>query len=351
MALFDTTPKIKYDELAAPDLLEKFKKVKQGDKDIIEKFYALRVNELGVRGCYPYSLNYMYNEMNGNHAHRYAIIEKDGDEIFVAIKKVDMFNIKYNRLIGLPISKQGDRYIEKVITAQLMNNGFISEVYIREDYLEDVFVADAYDTTIADEDFYTHIPTKFKEIDRSKFRSKHRINKCNRNELVEFRALTPHDITSVKMLHADWKKLKADESSLHGGRLFNNFIKNFNGYTVDENMLIYGLFYDDILLAFTVLAKTNDGYCYQLINQSYNRKNEPYDMGRLDNNQVGDLTKILTDIGQIFYYYYIKELNNKEFIGVTAAGTAGSKKLLTYKRNMNSNSIKYYKVKEIKNES
>lgn len=323
-----------------------FKRIKYADKPKVEKYYLQKLDEYGIVGVHPYSLNYMYNEMNGNNAHRIFVHTKNKDKIFLAMKRVDMFDIKYNRLIGLPISQKSDYVTVASTINELFDSGLIKEMYVPEhelgfmlhyDSMLEMFI----DVEPVDFDYYTDIEERLPYISRSKYRSKHRINICERQG-AEMRVLGFDDYTQVKQLHEQWVKGKEVDTSVHGGRMFSYFFKNYHKIVNDENLILLGLFYGEQLLGFTLFSKVLDGYAYQLMSQTYNVKT----LETADDT----LRKVLQDIGQVFYYYIVTKLHSLNIKGFTVAGAAGSKKLLQYKENMNTGVIKYYKCRRLNDE-
>lgn len=323
-----------------------FKTIRLEDKDILQQFF----NVYTRTHLYPYYLNYGYNELNSNGSYKYAIIEIEDDQVLLCIKDIKLFTTKYKRLLGFPISLKGN--YENELKAFEIAKDIVEcrNILLREDELsllpEEFFTGEI---KLEDVDYFSDIEQRFVDIQKRRFRVKHRINKYKSD--ITFRIATPDDIDEIKKIHELWKEFKTEKHiGIRSKRIFKNMFKNIETYMNEDNDIrLYILYYKDIAMGFTLLNDIGNNNCHQIVQQYYNHLNMPK-IDVEDCKLEEDVRKICTDIGQIFYYFLIERLYDEGYKKVTVAGTGGGKNLLEFKRNIHKEVNNYYLVQLVDND-
>lgn len=321
-----------------------FKTIRYGDKNALHEFFSV----YDRTKLYPYYLNYGYNELNSNGSYKYAIIEIDGDKVLLSIKDIKLFTTKYKRMLGFPISLNSNYNNELKVFELAKNEIGCRNILLRE---EEITLLPSYYTELPhkleDVDYYSDIEQRVIDIDKRRFRVKHRINKYKEDMVL--RLATHEDIPSIKAIHQSWVEFKSSNSiPIRSKNIFKNMFKNIERFIdEDSDIRLYVLYYKHIAMGFTLLNDIGNGNCHQIVQQYYNHTNMPNI--EVPDNVEGrllweDICKITTDIGQIFYYFLIKQLHKEGYKRVSVAGTGGGKSLLEFKHNIHKSVNKYYLV-------
>jgi len=306
------------------------------EKDKVEKFFEKQVERVGLFGSYPYLLNYFYNEIATKKC-KYIVVDVNGDEVALFLKRICMFTAQYWRLVYYPISLNGVKKNEEEVLRILIDKKAIQQVHYIEQDREKIDKIIKGDEKHIDYDFFVDLEKKEKEIERAKFKSKHAINLCLKSDKFYCRIAKVEDKEKILELHEFWKSQK---KGVQKG-MFNRFLKNFEDHIENENLifLVYG--YGDMLLGFSVFVKVMDQFSYEIIAQNQSIKKTLY-----TNEAEKDKTlkRILSEIGQIMFYFSLKELRSA---GIKANYCAGShdndKGLLGFKKHFFGSCINYYK--------
>lgn len=320
---------------------------------IINRFFKVLMKRYGTEGMYPYFLNPLYRHYLKDNRFKYIIIELENDYVMVSIKYVRMFNVKYVRLIGLPISLNNIEENEDRVLNILIENKMIDEIYFRYAEAEKVVLKMKIPNQkgIKGRDYYSIVEERFKYLDRGKWRSKHRINICNKNPNIVFRKAIIQDIPKMRDLDYRWREWKKRKNeSISDIKLFEGIFKSLEEDINNDKILAYNLFYKDILLGMIIFFKVLDGdYVHQVVNKTmYHTIYTDEIFKGLDDYDINFIKKILNDVGQIMFYYSLKELKN---LGIKAAYCAGyytMKSLGVYKGILNDRCIKYFRTEKLK---
>lgn len=186
-------------------------------------------------------------------------------------------------------------------------------------------------------DFYSDLNTRFVDYNENKFIKQHKIRKFQ--DRLELRKLTLSDYYAVIDLYNSW----AESKHLHNQKSFKHFFKYFPDYLSNPNLFIYGMFYDNQLMTWGVinLHGTNNHIAYEAVQQSYTSSRLPDNFELTDENR-----QVISNIGQIVYYYLYKYLKSIDVDIVHCAGSYDTRQsLLDYKLNLYKNKIDYYVYK------
>lgn len=320
----------------------KFKTIRLEDKDNLQQFF----NVYKRTQLYPYYLNYGYEELNSNGSYKYAIIEIEDDKVLLCIKDIKMFTTKYKRMLGFPISLKGI-YANELKVFEIAKDVIgCKNIQLREDEVDLLpdYIKDK-ERKLQDVDYYSDIDKRVIDIQKRRFRVKHRINKY-KNDMV-FRLAKKDDIINIKDVHKSWIAFKKNNNiGIRSKMIFKNMFKNIEDYMKeDSDIRLYVLYYKDILMGFTLLNDIGNCNCHQIVQQYYNHMNMPDIISQLDDELLKeDIRKICTDSGQIFYYFLIEKLHEEGYRKVTVAGTGKGKSLLEFKRNIHKEVNNYYLI-------
>lgn len=309
-------------------MLQDGKAIRFLDKETLLSF----VNKYEERKIYPYYNQILYCKLSSNGSMKYKIFEINDDKVLVLYKDIKLITTKFIRLTGYPISLNGIQENEDEIYTLLCQEDNIKEIFINEYELHRIDKT-RNDLEVCDYDFYSLIPLRMKEIDKSKWRSKYRINQFRKD--IEFRLATKEDYHPIMQLHNDWKSNKKDVRSK---KLFNGFFKQFNNLIEQE--IVYVLTYKGAIIGFTVLDEINNHTRHMPIQQYYTVHFAPKEL--LDDKSES----LFRHIGQIFYYFMVKELHELGCVYLSVAGSANLKdSLIEFKSRIHKSNITYYKYR------
>lgn len=191
---------------------------------------------------------------------KYKIFKVNGDEVLVLFKQVNMFQTHYKRLLGFPISKKGDRKLEKALFKKLCGLDDVTEMQL----LESDAIAHGLDTSkleYENVEFFVN-PKELAPTMGGKYRQRYQINKFI-DDLV-YRDATSEDFENIISLLNRWMQFKDDGEGVHSKPIYKNVIKNPNKYLLDDYTTKV-LYYKDELFAFSVNYVV-DGKVFQITN-------------------------------------------------------------------------------------
>lgn len=285
--------------------------------------------------AYPYYLNPSYLELNSNGPYKYTVIDlEDGDKVLACIKDIKMFSTKYWRILGYPISLNGNRENEDKVYNHLANLENVRCIWLNEYQLDRVGKTVEDFKGWVDNDFCSIIEDRLKYVSTSKYRSKNRLNIYK--DKLNYRLATLEDKAALMDIREGWLKEKKDnKKSVSGTRLFKSLFRDYERL-IDENSpdRLMVLTYENVILGYTIINDMGNGYYHQIaIN---NLKVTTY---KGDNE---DIKKVLTSIGRVMYYYIIKDLANRNGKVLTHTGSIRGEGLFNFKKNLCEVDIKYY---------
>lgn len=332
---------MKFDELKQLkgflSLVEVSTKISMESESVLYPFFRMRDTML------PYYTMPTYSEYSKNHAHKYVIVEINGDSVLVLFKRISIMTTKYCRLIGTPISLNGNGWNELEVLKVLKENALVNQVWFTADdehRLNRVGIEKEDDTPV-DYDYFSIVKFRRDYTNRGKWKSKRGVNKAINGGIYMARAESK-DLD--KMLDLDERWIDFKESIKHnveGKKRFQNIIKALQDNINDEHIYAYNLWFKDVLLGTIIFLSTHDsGTLIQVVNKSLDRaRNEDILDGLDDREYVEDMLK---HIGGLLTYFSLIELSN---LGIFDSYCAGGRdnKILEYKKIMNDGCIEYFK--------
>ena len=184
---------------------------------------------------------------------KYKIFHIGEDQVLVLFKQVSMFNTKYIRLLGFPISLRGDIQLEKALFKKLSQLPQVEEVQL----LENDAIMHGIDVSKHQYDNVEFI-SQVKELP-NKYKTRYQINKFESN--LEYREATLEDISNIIQLTQEWMKTKKE---VHSKTIFNNICKKPVQYLFEpfKTMVLY---YKGELFAYSIY-QVSPTRIYQLTN-------------------------------------------------------------------------------------
>ncbi len=289
--------------------------IKLDDKHTIDMYYGDEI--------YPYYMNWAHNVMATHWQVRFAEVDFGGDTVLFAYKNVSFFAVKYYRLLFYPKSINRIRANEDAVYNELIKHEKVTEIVTKEPH-----------GRVFDHDFYINVNEKFADIDRSKYRSKHRINILKFDPKFVVREATKDDKDYVKILLDIWKESKGENYS---GAVFKGFLKYYDTWVDCKDIKVVVMTYDGLIMGLYVYVNTTKNNYYQIINVALNNNN--FEIIGTDIM----LKKILSDTQQISLYFTLEMLSGE----VDTISFAGGRipKLIAYKKRVYKDAITYYRKK------
>lgn len=297
------------------------------NRALVNRFLSVYPDRFLVK----HDLSNMFNELQSNCKIYYSVFNTNNDHILVIYKKISIHKVKFNRLLGFPISLSKNKSNEIKVLNMLKSSKSISEVVVSEHELSRHHLNSSnYD--VCEYDFYYDIDSLISKIDTSKWRSKHSVTKY-KNDL-DVRLATLDDYDNLFKIHRVWSEYKG--SDYRSKSLFKNYFKNFSTYCSST----YVVTYKGIPVSFNVFDDLHcvscDRVCSKIIENHYNKWNVP--------SELDIPHQILSNISYITLYYTTKILREYGYSSFNV-GNASSKSLQDFKRRYVDEEIKYYKIK------
>ena len=350
MSLFNDAH-IEIEDLKNIDSTEfyKFKSIPMWEteaKEFIDFYNIERTQRYGIGGTLPAEFSHEYNKICHDGFRRVITIGYDGDRVIVIIKRVQMFQHIYNRIEGLPISMAGNTSIERCVLTQIAKCGLSTKISALEseseilkqwgfEFSEKV---DAYN-------YYSHIPTNFAHIDKSKWKHKKGINRmlAMKNLTMNFlQDQNAHDLRDIQILNDGFDKYKKEVQNVPKGwhRLQKSMSKY--PYWADNNVVCYLFRYKEIPVAFIVYILVNGHLTHQIINKTIGRNlHEEY---ALNEEEQIEFEEIKKRISAFTHYKTIQDMVRRGVMEGYFGGAFGKDgiTLRTYKGIMNDHEIEHY---------
>lgn len=259
---------------------------------------------------------------------KYKIFKVNGDEVLVIFKQINMFEVHYKRLLGTPISKNGDRRIEIALFKKLSQIEDVTEIQLLEQNAKDFGIPFSSATLNGAE--FTVNPKEVLETMNGKYRQRYYINKYKDD--LEYRDVQESDFLNIINLLQDWMNYKDGSEGVHSKPIYKNIIKNPYKYLM-EDYLTKVIYYQGKLFAFSVYSVTSDKV-FQITNivSTFN-DNFPHNLIKGGN--------------RIVYYYAMHEFKDKNAISymgsIDLKSNVFKNKLLVYKTYDNVHRVKFKK--------
>jgi hypothetical protein len=320
-------------------LVEVGTKINMDSEYVLYPFYRVK----GI--MLPYYTMPTYSEYSGNHAHKYTIVDINGDIVLILFKRISIMTTKYCRLIGTPISLNGNYYNELEVLKVLKNNELVNQVWLT-DYdeaklMEADIVRDGMQPV--DYDYFTLVKKRLEYVSRGKWRSKRGVNKAINGGIYMSKAKT-EDLDKMLELDERWINFKENvaKHNVEGKKRFKNIINALRKNIDDEHIYAYNLWFKDVLIGTIIFLSTHrSNVVIQVVNKSLDRARNEDILDRLGEDR-GYVEDMLKHIGGLLTYFSIMELDN---IDVDVSYCAGGRddKILEYKKIMNDGNIRYFK--------
>ena len=184
---------------------------------------------------------------------KYKIFKVNGDEVLVLFKQVNMFSVHYKRLLGFPISKKGDRKLEKALFKKLCTIEDVTEMQLLESDAN-LHGLDTSKLEYENVEFFVN-PKELSPTMNGKYRQRYQISKFI-DDLI-YRDATPEDFEAIISLLNRWMSFKDDGEGVHSKPIYKNVIKDPYKYLLGDYTTKV-LYYKDELFAFSVNYVVDD---------------------------------------------------------------------------------------------
>jgi len=315
-------------------------------KELIDFYNAERTKRYGFGGTLPAEFSHEYNKICHDISRRIITIGYDGDRVIVIIKRVQMFQHIYNRIEGLPISMAGNKSIERCVLTQIAGCGLATKISALEDESEELKKwGFEFSEKVEAYNYYSHIPTNFARIDKSKWKHKKGIKRMLAMENLTMNSLqkqNPHDLQDIQTLNDGFDKYKKEVQKVPKG--WHKLQKSMSKYPywADNNVVCYMFKYKDIPVAFVVYIMINGELTHQIINKTIGRNlHEEHDLSKEEQIEFEEIKK---RISAFVHYKTIQDMVGRGVMDGYFGGAFGTdgKTLRTYKGIMNDHEIEHY---------
>ena len=317
-------------------------------KEFIDFYNEERTKRYGFGGTLPAEFSHEYNKICHDSFRRVITIGDDGDRVIVIIKRVQMFQHIYNRIEGLPISMSGNKSIERCVLKEIAGLGLATKISALEDESEILKQwGFEFSEKVEAYNYYSHIPTNFARIDKSKWKHKKGIKRMLAMENLTMNSLekqNPHDLQDIQTLNDGFDKYKKEIQKVPKGwhRLQKSMSKY--PYWTDNNVICYLFRYREIPVAFVVYILVNGELTHQIINKTIGRNLYEPEEHELSKEEQPEFEEIKKRISAFVHYKTIQDMVKRKVTDGYFGGAFGSdgKTLRTYKGIMNDHEIEHY---------
>lgn len=233
-------------------------------KELFKKSEVMRIERLPLYECYlqkyidqdgcwgvePYYMDTTYVATTGNFRFRFIEVEVNGDTVGVFFKYISMFGTVYIRLFREPISLSGNKENEALILATLYANNLFEKVVVPHFYAFDKSTHKPFDN-----DYFNNVEERCAHVSKSKFKSKHGINKLKSEYGITLK-VNEYDVTQIMDLNNKWWELK--NQTAEKDTLVEGLIKL---QSQCDKIYILTWEYESKPIAVTMLADRHNGFC------------------------------------------------------------------------------------------
>ena len=325
---------MKFEELDTIDTKELFKEKAMRLDDIeskkyIEYYNNERYDRYGYQGILP-----------AEYSHEYHLIKKDWqrkvlvvDDVIIFMKYVSLFQHRYNRMDGLPISMSGDKDQEKRVFNKIIERKLCKKVLCIEP--ESELIADKFelDSKIMTYNYYSDVINNFTKIDRNGWRTKRGVNRLLKDPLLTYRKLEHHD-DSVEQINNAFTRWKSEvEGSRFLSKTLANGINKHEYWDTDSSE--YYLFeYDGFpvgLIVYILSPQKRGIVGHQIVNKGINHMIVDYKIPE----------EIKKRIGAFMHYITMRDLHERGIKHIFCGMVTGMRNpsLRTFKGIMNDTSF------------
>ena len=333
-------------------------------KEFIDFYNTERTNRYGIGGTLPAEFSHEYNKICHDGFRRVITIGYDGDRVIVIIKRVQMFKHIYNRIEGLPISMGGNKCIERCTLTEIAGLGLATKISALEGESECLKQwGFEFSEKVEAYNYYSHIPTNFSRIDKSKWKHKKGIKRMLAMKNLTMNSLqdqNTHDLQDIQILNDGFDKYKKEVQKVPKGwhRLQKSMLKY--PYWTDNNVICYLFRYKDIPVAFVVYILVNGRLTHQIINKTIGRNLhvQPY-FGKMDFSGTAEefvdyspikvkeekeFEEVKKRISAFVHYKTMQDMVRRGVVDGYFGGAFGEdgKTLRTYKSIMTEQEIEHY---------
>lgn len=289
--------------------------------DKYEKYLNILINKYGYEGVPPYYLDTVYVVATKNFRFRFVEISYNNDTIGVFYKYISMFGNTYIRLFREPISLQGNRDNEIKVFDILYNNNLFSKIVISDNLPKEIISK----YKAFDNEYFNIVKDRCKNLESSKWKSSHGINKLKQDENIVFK-INDFKIEELKELNKLWWDYRGKNKDT----LFDGMLKL---KTVDKldiiNILTWE--YKGQLIGFAFIVNEYNGqYAKIKINKNI----------AITNIEINEFLE--KHLAELIHYDTMSWCNQNGFKGVYIRGDINHKHLRSYKTKFYKNIINYY---------
>jgi hypothetical protein len=327
---------MKFEELDTIDSNELYKEKAMRLDDIESKKYIDYYNDerykrYGYEGILPAEYSYEYHLIKKDWQRKVLVV----DDVIIFMKYVSLFQHRYNRMDGLPISMSGDRDKEKHVFNKIIEYDLCKKVLCIEP--ESKLIADKFelDSKIMTYNYYSDVINNFTKIDRNGWRTKRGINRLLKDQLLTYKKLEQYD-DSVEQISKAFTRWKSEvEGSRFLSKGLTNGINKHEYWNTDSSE--YYLFeYDGfpVGLIVYILSPQKQGIVgHQIVNKGIDHM--------IFDNTPNIPDEIKKRIGAFMHYITIKDLYKRGIKHIFCGMVTGIRNpsLRTYKGIMNDTSF------------
>jgi len=281
-------------ELDLIDATEFFKNkcVRLNDKNIkqvIDFYNKERFERYGYMGILQAEYSYEYNVVINEWQRKLSIIRIDNDMVIVFIKFVNMFQHRYNRLEGTPISVSGNKTNEKLVFDKLISSGICQKVVTLDVEKFDMKIHKRHDYW----NFYSDIKNNYLRMN-SRWKTKKGITKLLDDNLMSWRIAGKSDVNKISNLCESfelWKK-QVEKSKFLSKNLKDGIV-NYD-YWNDDSLRYYIFEYDGFAVGLVVFVIVNNEIAYQIMNKGISHMITDYSVPSYVKNRLGAYMHYIT---------------------------------------------------------
>lgn len=228
-------------------------------KEIIDFYNDARYERYGHAGILQAEYSYEYNKIVHDWQRKICVIQYGNDQIICMIKFVNMFQHRYCRLDGTPISVCGSIINENLVMDKLCK--IVEKIVMVED-------VDRLELHVKHENwnFYSDIDNNYIKMD-NRWKTKKGINKLLDDKLVSWKIADRNDQSVVKTLCESFQSWKSEvEGSKFLSKNLTDGIMKYE-YWNDDSVRYYIFEYAGQPIGLIVYVIVNGKIAYQIANK------------------------------------------------------------------------------------
>lgn len=309
-------------------------------KKFINYYNKIRSIRTGYLGILPAEYSHEFNKISPDWQRKIITIGIDDDLVIMALKRVQMFKYIYTRMDGLPISINGNRENETKVLIEIAKYKLCHKISVNSKEQKILKkLKFPFSNFVETYNFYSHIPTNFKKIDKNKWRTKKGINRMLKMKNLTWEELTgPSD--AINIISEGFDRWKIKTEGVVFGKKLSRGIKKYK-FWEDPNVLYYLFSYKDIPVGLCVYI-ISDGIANQIINKTIGHLIYEQDFNKLNKEEELELDELKRRVNAFIHYTTIKDLKERGIQHSYFGGVFRAPSLRVFKRIMNDKEIEHY---------